>query len=184
MGGPSKSEQDRQRALTDEQTAVGRDWLNFAKEDRAKRDTLMDPVLKRNEAILKDRDSALQATAPQIAEFDKQFEQANKTILEDPQMSGAVKDAALAENSRAKASAIARFLNDAFMGAMGNQSTLASGYGNFSMGESGTGLKGYGQAMDSNNMLMQQQANKWASILNFGGQLAGAGATAFAGRKR
>jgi hypothetical protein len=178
MGGPGREEKDRQRQMADEQLAVGRDWLNFAKEDRAKRDTLMDPVLKRNEAILKDRDSMLQTVAGQVGEVGTQFETAKREMENNPQMSGAVKDAALADASRSKASAIAKFLNDAYLNAMTTQANLASGYGNFAMGESGTGLRGYGQAGDANNMLMQQQAQKLASWLNFGSGLAGAAGSA------
>ena len=138
-----------------------------------------------------DPSKVTQAAGPQLAQISQQFAGAKQNIL-DTTPKGAGQDFALMQLPEQQANATAGLLGGEVnqgmntllglgQGAQAAEGNIASGLGGLSMQQLGAGLTAGGQASQTNQSVMQAQAQQKATMMSFIGQLAGAAGGAATG---
>lgn len=181
MGGPSK-ELVSQSKIADSQVQVSQEELAQSREDRKRRDDLLQPAIDFNKkAASGDKESLLTAVAPLISEITKGRAQSKEAIYESVP-AGVGRDVALAQNETGARDAVAATKNNTFLASLDKLANIGSGLGSFSLQELGAGITSSSNAAQTNDSVIKAKSAEKASTLGFLGQLAGAGATGFAGR--
>ena len=138
-----------------------------------------------------DPSKVTQAAGPQLALEAQQFAGAKQNIL-DTTPKGAGQDFALMQLPEQQANATAGMLGsevntgmNTLLGlgqnAQSAEGNIASGLGGLSMQQLGAGLTAGGQASQTNQSVMNAQAQQKATMMSFIGSLAGAAGTAAGG---
>ena len=138
-----------------------------------------------------DPSKVTQAAGPQLSQIAQQYAGAKQNIL-DTTPKGAAQDFALMQAPQQQANTTASLLGgevnqgmNTLLGlgqnAQSAEGNIASGLGGLSMQQLGAGLTAGGQASQTNQSVMQAQAQQKATTMGFLGQLAGAAGTAAGG---
>jgi len=181
MGGPGKELQSQSK-IADSQVRVSEEELANSREDRKRREDLMQPAIDFNKKVAGgDKGSLLTAVAPMISEITKGRAQSKEAIYEGVP-AGVGRDVALAQNETGTRDAIASTKNSTFLAALDKLANIGSGIGSFSLQELGAGITSSSAAANTNQSVIQAKSAAKASTMGFLGQLAGAGGAAFAGR--
>lgn len=203
MGGPKIQPSQN---LANQQVGVSQEELALAREDRARRDQLIQPAVDvyksqidlQNPAIdfLKrltsgDSSAVTTAAAPILSQITRQFQGAEESVYSNAPR-GAARDFALSQIPVQQADSTAQALSAPITGAystllnLGQSATdklanVASGFGSFSLQEVGAGLRAQEGAAGTLNNVMQAQAARKAATMGFLGNLAQAGGIAAGG---
>ncbi len=132
-----------------------------------------------------------EAAGPQLSQISQQYAGAKQSIL-DTTPAGAAQDFAMMQLPQQQANQVASTLGGEVtqgmntllglgQGAQGALGNIASGLGGFSMQELGAGLTASGQASQTNQSVMNAQAQQKATTMGFLGSLAGAAGGAAGG---
>lgn len=176
MGAPKAETQ--QNAITSEQLAIEQQQVDASNQDRAQRLALMDPAIQFNKALTSgDRATAMAALAPALAPIDAATKANKEAIWESAP--GAARDVALQQNDAAGRTAVASTESNSFLSAFDKLANIGSGIGSFSLSEIGAGISAGSAASQSNQAVMNAQAQQKASTMGFLGSLAGAAAQPF-----
>lgn len=182
MGGGKqrKETMERQSALSQQQEALGKYFMEQSKEGLAQRKQLQAPVIDYYTKLASgDPTQIMAASAVPLGNLAKMTQQAKANIME--MAPGAARTAALGQLSREAAGQQSTFLNQNYLSAFPALQGLASESGNVGLQTAGAGYRGVEGAASSNQQIMQAQQQQKASQLGLIGSLAGAAGSAVGG---
>ena len=178
MGGANTKPE---RALATQQQGVMSGEVANAGQDRSQMFSILNPVIGFEQGLTSgDSSKVTEAAAPLLAQFTQQFAGA-KQNLQDTAPRGAGRDFAASMLPVEQGNATAGALSNAVLGGFGNLTNIASGLGQYGLGELGAGLRAGEGASQSNQVIMDAQSKKHAATMGFLGDLVKSAGTAYAG---
>lgn len=180
--GDVNKSKDAQRRNADQQAAVSREWLDFAKQDRAKGEALSQPATDRYTAIASgDKKALLQTTAPEIGAIDASYKAAKEAIMNSVP-AGPAREFALAQLEVQRPAAKATYLNTAYTSAFDKLAGIGSEKSSFALNELGGGLRSSEAASNTQSAVLNADVQSRAATLGFLGSLAGMTGNIIGGR--
>lgn len=176
MGGGKerKASMDMQAGIARDQLATSKQYLDLATQEQGRRNTLQQPTIDFYSKIVSgDPNARMTAAAVPLGDIARGARGARESIM-DSVPRGAGRDFALAQNENQKYSQSADYLNKAFMGAFPALSGLGTEAGQVGLQNTGAGMRGAEAAANTNQGVMQSQAQTKAAQLGVLGSLAGA----------
>jgi hypothetical protein len=176
MGGPGNQYNAAQ--ATEAQVSAGQLQLAQEQEALSKQNyerslQLTQPLISKEQNILKSPAAALSAAAPEIAPVASSFNAAKEQIMSNVP-AGPARDYALAQLSMQKDTAIGSTIASEVQQAPGVLASVGQGFGGFSLQELGASLSGFSGAGTTSANIANQANQAKANQLGFFGELAGA----------
>jgi hypothetical protein len=182
MSGPNV--QPSQNIAT-QQTQLGQQYASLAQQSLSQMNTLEQPAISYYSNLVNSANSGnysalVQSAGPTLGTIAQQQNAAQENIYANVP-AGAGRDYALAMLPQNTAGQVASTLNQQYTGGLQNLAALGSGYGSVGLQEAGAGLSGLSGASQTQNSVMNAQAQSKASTLGFLGSLTGAAASVATG---
>ena len=178
--GPSHEEKQKERDIREQEEKTSQDYLQFAKESRKQSRELYKPAINLYTAMSSgDAEAQTKALAPVIASLADQYKNTRESI-ERSIPPGPQRDAALARLERERGAAIGGAYSGSIASSVDKLANIGAGIGSFALNEAGAGIRSIEGASQTQNNLMNQEAQGKASTMGFLGDVASAGGTAAA----
>lgn len=185
MGGPSSQEKKAQRDTSQQQLQIGQQYAGMAKSELNRMNELQQPTVDFYSGIIKaaqggDYGGLITAAGPTVSNITQQAENAKENIY-NTVPAGAGRDYALAAAKSGTAGNISGTLNQLFLSAFPQLSQIGGQAGQVGLNEAGAALSGLSGGAQTNQAMMNQEAQQKASTMGFFGSLAGAAGAAAGG---